>query len=426
MLVPGLVRTTSELTVANVWLGYCDSASTLGGPLLATALLAVGGPPVVFVGCAVLTTWCALATILHLRAETPRLAHTHVHDRDVWGSARRSVDALRHRPGATGVMTVAASQYVLLGALDLLLVVLAIDGLEMGHSGAGVLTTAFGVGAAVCAAVSAMLVRRALLAPLLFGSLALVAVAMILLGAAPSVTAALLLLPLIGFGRSLLSLTSRMLLQRSAPHDALAAVFAALELFAGIAMVVGSITAQLLIAAGGVEAALIGLGGFFLVVLVLTRPLAARRRRERRHPDRRDQPAAEPAGVRPLPPFEIESVARVAVEVPVAPGQQVVVEGDEGDRFYAVTDGELVVEMRGRLRPHASSAVTGSARWRCSATCDGPPLSPPAHPAPCWRSITCRSCWPSPARTMRDQAAWSVIRDLEFDDEVRPDFDAAP
>ena len=165
------------------------------------------------------------------------------------------------------------------------------------------------------------------------------------LGVVTTVVAALLLLPAIGFSRSLLDLTSRMLLQRSVQPSALAGVFGVLELLAGLGMLVGSIFCQVLIAVASVEVALVGIGLFFAVLLVATRrPL-------RSADDSADVPVVAISLLRrlsvfvPLPPIALEAVARAAVEVSVGAGQVVVREGADGDRFYAIADGVFDVVM---------------------------------------------------------------------------------
>jgi hypothetical protein len=85
-----------------------------------------------------------------------------------------------------------------------------------------------------------------------------ITIACAVLGVVPTLATALILLPVVGFGESLLNLTSRMLLQRSTPPEATAGVFAAIELLMGVGMIAGSLGTQLLIAAGGADTALIG------------------------------------------------------------------------------------------------------------------------------------------------------------------------
>lgn len=349
VLLPSLVRSARELTVANVWIGSCESVSMLGGSLLAALLLGVHGPALVLAACATLNLFSTLLTGLDrgIRAAAP-IARP---DDDDVGAVRmvvRSIIGLRDRPGATGVLAVAGGQYVLVGALDLIMVVLAIDRLGLGDSGPGLLSTSVGIGALLCAVTSTLLVRRDRLAPLLVGALGCVVVAALVLGVVPTVATALMLLPVAGFSRSLLDLTSRMLLQRATPPQSLAAVFGAIELFSGLGMLLGSVVSQVLIAVSGVEAALIGLSALFALLLVVTF------RSLRIADDGADIPLVAISLLRRipafavLPPLEMETVARAATEIAVEAGEVVMKEGELGDRYYAVADGEFEVSIDGK------------------------------------------------------------------------------
>jgi Cyclic nucleotide-binding domain/Major Facilitator Superfamily len=345
VLVPAIVRTSGELTVANLWLGYCDSVSVLGGPLVATVLLAVEGPALVLAGCAALALTSFVVALSHVRIDPPSIIDESVTRVGPLALAARSLRAIGERPGASGVLAVAGGQYVLIGSLDLVFVVLAGDVLDLGEAGSGLLSSCFGVGALLSALGSTFLVRRARLAPILVAALGVIALASVALSAATTVVAALLLLPVIGCSRSLLDLTSRMLLQRSVAPSALAAVFGVVELLAGLGLVIGAVVTQILIALAGVKIALAAIGVFFALLLLATRrPL-------RSADDSADVPVVAISLLRRLPvfvplhPIELEAVARAAVEVSVRAGDVVVHEGADGDRFYAVADGVFEVEM---------------------------------------------------------------------------------
>jgi MFS family permease len=325
----------------------------------------------------------------------------------------RGITGLRERPGATGVLAVAGGQYLLIGALDLIVVVLANEALNLGDSGPGLLSTAIGVGAMFNAVASAMLVRRERLAPLLAAALASIGIVSFALAVAPTLAAALVLLAVAGFSRSLLDLTSRMLLQRATPPESLAAIFGAIELFAGVGMVVGSVMAQVLIAVGGVDAALVGLGIFFTILLLLTW------RSLRVADDSADIPIVAISLLRripafaPLPPIALEAVARAAAEVSVPAGQAVMTEGEEGDAFYAVVDGSFDVTIDGR---RVSTAERGASFGEVAllanvcrtatvtATCPGLLLAIQRVPF----LIAVTGCDSS------RQAAWGVIRTLDL------------
>jgi hypothetical protein len=51
----------------------------------------------------------------------------------------------------------------------------------------------------------------------------------------------------------------------------------------------------------------------------------------------------------PLPPPVIERLAHQAVWFHASPGQTVVAQGDPGDRFFAIADGDLDVSVDGRV-----------------------------------------------------------------------------
>ena len=65
--LPAVVRSTRELTTANLWIGSCDGTSTLVGSLLATILLAAEGPALALAGGAVLTAIAVAFMLPHSR-----------------------------------------------------------------------------------------------------------------------------------------------------------------------------------------------------------------------------------------------------------------------------------------------------------------------------------------------------------------------
>jgi hypothetical protein len=420
VLLPTIVRSARELTLANVWLGSCESVSTLAGSSLAAVLLTVNGPALVLACCAGLTLTSTLIAASHLSAIAVSPHSTHHDMTERVGAARlviRNIRALQDRAGATAVLAIAGGQYVLVGSLDLIVVVLAKDRLGLGESGPGVLSTSVGAGALVCAVVSRFLVRRDRLAPLLVGAVGSVAIVSLVLGIAPALATALVLLPVAGFSRSLLDLTSRMLLQRSTPPHAVASIFAAIELCAGLGMLVGSIIAQLLIAAGSVDTALVGLGIFFVLLLLFTW------RSLRVADDSANIPIVAISLLRripafaPLAPLAMETVARTATEVSVDDGEVVVTEGEPGDRFYAVADGSFEVDIGGRYVRTAERgagfgeiALLADVPRTATVTARGRGALLAVEREPFLTAVT--------GSALSRQAAWGLIRTLDVDLDV--------
>jgi MFS family permease len=245
------------------------------------------------------------------------------------------------------VLAAVAGQFVMVGAFDIILVVIASEHDELGKGGAGVLTACFGAGAFLSMSVAGRVARRPRLAPLILLLLALMSVVSMVFGIAAGVVAAVVSLPILGASRSLLDLMSRVLLQRSAPPSELADVFGALEAACGLGLLLGSLMAQVLIASWGASAALYGVAVMFaLLALALVRPL-------RTVDDGADVPVVAMSLLRrmpvfaPLPVLALEAVARSAVELPVRAGVEVIRQGEPGDRFYAVADGSFDVTMSG-------------------------------------------------------------------------------
>jgi hypothetical protein len=151
-----------------------------------------------------------------------------------------------------------------------------------------------------------------------------------------------------GLARAVLDLTGRMLTQRAAPQDALASVFATMESIALTGCALGSVLAQVVIALAGVRAALVAVQ----VVLVLLIVGTARRLV---HIDAAaDAPVVEIRLLRriplfsPLPGPALEGVARAAQPVSFAAGESIIGEGELGDRYFAIANGEVDVSMEGR------------------------------------------------------------------------------
>ena len=138
---------------------------------------------------------------------------------------------------SVGLLTV---QYVMVGALDVLLVVLAFEVLDLGSSGVGLLNSAVGAGAIAGSALTVLLVGRRLVVPVVTGfacwGLALGAV-----GLVPARPAAPVLLGLAGAGGILTEVAGRLLLQRSAPNQVLSRVFGVLEGLSMAAIGFGSV-----------------------------------------------------------------------------------------------------------------------------------------------------------------------------------------
>ena len=241
------------------------------------------------------------------------------------------------------------AQCVALGAFDVIAVVLALDVLDLGESGAGYLNAALGAGGVLGAAATLTLIgRRHLVPPLLLGAVCFGA-AFVLLGAYPTAVGAFVLLAVAGGGSMIVDVAGRTLLQRIAPPDLLARVFALYE-----ALVSGLIRDRRDPGPGARgsrrrEGRARRDGTCSCLCLVLLRFRALRTIDEAA-----TVPIVEISLLRsmrifaPLPAPALEGLARSLEQVRTEPGTVIIREGDAGDRFYAIADGEVEISRAGK------------------------------------------------------------------------------
>jgi MFS family permease len=248
------------------------------------------------------------------------------------------------RERSTAALVVVLSlQALFLGAMDVLFVVLAIDELGMGDSGVGILNAAFGAGGLLAVFATLGLVGRPRLAPAIIAAAAIMGGAVALIAARPTVALALVLLAVANVGRSLFDVSGRTLLQRTGSPRVLGRVFGVLESIDMLGLALGSLYVSLLVSLGGTTAAIVGVGAIMpVIVLLLLRPILGA--------DARATVPVVQIGLlrrmplfRPLPPPELEGVARVMEPLAAAPGEVLIREGEPGDLFYVVADGEVRV-----------------------------------------------------------------------------------
>src|SRR5581483_6397976 len=341
VLLPSLARTPDELTAANVASGWIESVGVLGSPALAGVLLGAGGAGVVF---AVMAGLFLVSALLVAPLRGPAAGSKP--GGDLLAATLAGARTVAEERGPRALVWLLGIEALGIGALDVLYVVLAVAVLHHGGGTAGYLNAAFGAGGVLGVAVTVALVGRRRLAPALIGGILVWAGALALLAAAPSTASAFVLLAVAGVGRTTLDVAGRTLLQRIASPDALARVFGLLEGVTMAGLAVGSIAASGFVDLAG------GRGAFacFAVVLpvcalVVLRSLLGA--------DAGVLPVVEMARLRALPifaplgPAALEGLARSLEPVEAGAGEQVIAEGEPGDRFYVVADGELDVTARG-------------------------------------------------------------------------------
>lgn len=343
-LVPSVAATPDQLTAVNVVVGWLEAAGYAAAGLLAGALISLAGVGSVFAVCAGLGLAAAVLTA------GLRVAPLASPEQDADGVLSGVGEGLRLavcRPRLRLMLALLAAEAVVVGALDLLVVILAISVLDRPQAWAGYLAFAFGAGAVLAATVSAALVGRRLGRPILAAALVFSgALAALACGLGLAGTVALLVVA--GASHVLLEVATRTLLQRSVPPQLIGRIFGVLEglMMAGYAL--GALLVPALVHLGGSRLALLGaaavlplaaaVGGRALFSLDAETPV----------------PVVQIALLRSLPLFAelpaptLEGLAVALTPVHLPAGAVLIRQGEPGDAYYAIAAGELDVVRDGR------------------------------------------------------------------------------
>lgn len=343
-LVALLARTPSELAAANaVWSGL-DNAGFVLGALLGGALIAAAGTAAVFsvTAAAFVVAAVALAAI----ARDPVPAH-----RDDLSGAREiagGLRAVRADPALALVVGVGTATAFVEGIVDVLIVVVALTLLELGDAGVGWLNAAWGLGGLAGGGAALALLHGGRVGAGLARGAALAGLSLLALAALPEPAAAIVLLVAFGVGYALVEIAALTLVQRLASDELLARVFGVTESLYWVATGLGAIVAPLLIAGLGVRGALALAGGCLLALAALRARALARIEHGRPVPARGFALLRGVGFLAPVPIATVESLALRLEPVVAAAGEAVVREGERGERFYLVDEGELAVHAGGR------------------------------------------------------------------------------
>jgi predicted MFS family arabinose efflux permease len=343
--LPSLARTPDELTAANVASSTISTLSSFLGPAAGGLLFAVTSTEVVFLTTAGVFLWSALL-VSRVKLEKPSSAST---SRE--GIADGAIAGFRTILGDANLrvlMSLYTVQAFVGGAFSVFVVVVALDLLDLGHSGVGLLNAGFGVGGFLGAAVSlVLLARRRLAADFMLG-IVLWGVPLVLIGLWPNLGAALVLLGLVGVGETLVEVAGPTMLQRSVPDALLARVFGALESLLVTMIGLGGLTAPLVIHFLGVRGGLVASGLLLpaFAALFWRRLLAIDR--EHAPPERELDLLRGVSFFTRLPEPTLEQLASRLERIRLPAGRDVFRQGDSGDRFYVVAEGEVEVLIDGR------------------------------------------------------------------------------
>jgi MFS family permease len=341
-LLPSLVETPHQLAASNAVWSAVDNGAFLVGALLSGALIATTSMADAFLVTSALFAFAAWPVARIERDPVPDYRAAVEHERPIADAVEgfREVARDRRLRLVVGVLSIST---MVEGAIDVLVVLVAIEMLGLGGSGVGWLNACWGLGGVIGGAAALALLRRGrLTAGLSTGGL-MVGIPLMLVGLSQTLSITVVMLVLLGIGYALIEVAGLSLLQRLPSNDVLGRAFAVVESSYWITTGLGAILAPPIVSLVGLRDALLLVGACLpLMVALRWRPLALL-----------EAAAAVPESqfkalraieiFAPLPLATIENVSRRVDTLEVHAGDTVIREGDYGDRFYVVAEGVLDV-----------------------------------------------------------------------------------
>jgi MFS family permease len=357
-LLPSLAATPAELTAANAVTGIIDSVGFFVGPAIAGAVLAVANIETAFL---VTVGATALSFLLNTRLPKQGEGGESESETDKRGEDAGAGEALESfashalggfraigaDPRLAVLLGIFAAGCLVTGAMEVQIVSIALDLLKLGDGAVGYLNAAFGIGAMAGALVTAGLVgARRLSRPFVAGGILFGAP--LIIAAWPNRTAAVVALVLLGIGNPLIDVPCFTLLQRAVPENVLARVFGVLQLIWSGSVGIGAVVAPALIRGLGIRGSLVVVGCVVpLIVAVLwTKVLQIDGEATAPPADELELLQRMPIFA-PLPGATLEGLVGRLIPVEFQSGAVVIREGDHGDRFFVISEGQVDVTSGG-------------------------------------------------------------------------------
>jgi MFS family permease len=354
--IPTMSRTPEELVSANAVSSMADGFTLFVGPVAAGIGAAAAGPGLVLSVSSVLAM---LATALCIGLRMGPSAPFDDADTPSWRAAFSGLGALWRDWAPLALLLVLTMRFVLAGATDVLGVSYSEDVLGLGESGAGLIIGAIGIGGLVGGAVAGILAVRQRLAPVLAAGGVVQGVAFAAVAAIVLLAPAMVALAVSGMAAAVMMVAGRTLLQRTTDEAVLARVFAVQEGTSLLGIAVGAMLAPVLVEALSPSTAFLPFGIVAVLLTVACFPLM--RRLDARSVLRPHEVALlrSVPFLAALPAYELERLSRRAEWCEAAPGQVIVAQGEVGDRFFVVAEGQFAVTVDGVRRPGLLGPGTG-------------------------------------------------------------------
>jgi MFS family permease len=355
-ILPEVARSPDELTAANAASGMGEGLGALGGSFAAGVLFGIGGVTLVLLGGAAAMVIAGLLVLpLAIRARAIELPALRSEAAGLGATIRAVARELAAGAATIGrdrrlaaLSAVMGATIGVLGALNILIVIVAIDVLGFDADATGYLTAVTGIGALTGALFATSLVGRERLAAPMLGSIVGFAVAVAGVGFGSTLVQVVIALAATGIGWSVAWVAATTMTQRLTGDDVMTRVFGANESIQTGAEAIGGLLVPVLVVAFGPTGALVALGIGLALVALAAAPTLLRA-------DRID-PAVlhDLAVIRAVPMFGplsgpvLERLASGAERLTVEPGTTIIREGETGDLFYVIDVGRARVMVAGR------------------------------------------------------------------------------
>lgn len=356
--LPNLAVRPGDLVAANGLSSSVEGAALFLGFLLGGVLTdVVGASGVLAVGAVVAFVAAGLTSALNL--PRPARAGLGQHEPHPMRAAVHGFSALRGNRGAQALLVLFAIAFLVTGANETLTVAFNAEVLGLEDSAAGLLAGAYGVGLAIGGVTQTGLAHRRSLAPVVLAGTLVFGLSELAVAFLGNLAPAAVMLAFAGFGVSLVIVSSRTLLQRGTDRLVLARVLAVQESVHLMGLTVGAVVGPIAVITLGPQLAFIPFGLVIIAVGLISFP--AIRSMDASAPTHLREVAllAEVPFLAALPAYELEHLAQTAHWGTFPPDTDVVVQGELGDAFYIVAEGELSVMVDGVLREHTLTIGDG-------------------------------------------------------------------
>jgi Cyclic nucleotide-binding domain len=348
-LLPAFARTPGELVAANVASSTGEGLGTFLGPLLAGLLVAATGSTAAsliiagaFAGAAAAATGISFEHSADARGGSSAGQSARLR-------LRSAPSVFRRYPGAATVIGDFVAQIFVRGLLITLIVVASVEVLDMGDTGVGLLNAAVGLGG-LLGAIGALGLGGGRRLPAIF-IVALIGwgLPLVLIGAWAVPAIALSALFATGVSNALLDISGFTLIQRGVRNEDRMIVFGVFEGLLGIGLLAGSLLAPVLVATLGARGGFVVAGAILpLLALVTWRPIVRLFGGRALASEQLELLRRNPLFA-PLPLTAIDRLAESLVPTALEPGEVAMREGETGEHYLLIEEGEVDVTTDGHL-----------------------------------------------------------------------------